>query len=123
LLLSKKLLPTQWISVVTLTMGVAMVQLSQQAGSAEGKKDSIVGLVSVVFSCLTSGFAGVYFELVLKSSNVSIWMRNVQLSVIGIVVSLTSCYLRDSVAIGAKGKHHTTPHHTTKLDLDTTSKF
>ena len=38
--------------------------------------------------CMTSGFAGVYFEMVLKSSKASIWVRNVQLSMIGITMSL-----------------------------------
>ena len=40
---------------------------------------SIVGLVAVLCACFSSGFAGVYFEKVLKSSRSSLWMRNVQL--------------------------------------------
>ena len=41
--------------------------------------NSLVGLVAVLCACFSSGFAGVYFEKVLKTSNASLWMRNVQL--------------------------------------------
>jgi UDP-sugar transporter A1/2/3 len=49
----------------------------------------------VLLGCRTSGFAGVYFEMVLKSSKASIWLRNIQLSVIGLFMSVLGCYLRD----------------------------
>ena len=96
-LLARRITGLQWLSVVMLTGGVAMVQLSQNkgSGSKEGSQDSIAGLVSVLLGCLTSGFAGVYFEMVLKSSKASIWLRNIQLSVIGLFMSMIGCYLRD----------------------------
>jgi len=87
LMLAKRLSGLQWSSIVALTLGVALVQLSQTSGAGDGKSNSIMGLLSVVLGCCTSGFAGVYFEMVLKSSNVSIWMRNIQLSIIGIFVA------------------------------------
>jgi UDP-galactose transporter len=42
----------------------------------------MVGFVAVIIACAISGLAGVYFEKVLKDSNVrvSLWIRNVQLS-------------------------------------------
>ncbi len=40
----------------------------------------IVGLVAVLTICFSSGFSTVYFEKLLKTSNISIWMRNIQLS-------------------------------------------
>ncbi len=39
----------------------------------------LTGLSAVIVMCLSSGFAGVYFEKVLKSSQQSLWVRNVQL--------------------------------------------
>lgn len=44
--------------------------------------DASVGLMSVVAVCICSGWAGVYFEKVIKDSptNISLWIRNVQLS-------------------------------------------
>ena len=38
-----------------------------------------VGLVAVLTACCSSGFAGVYFEKILKGTKATIWMRNVQL--------------------------------------------
>ena len=61
------------------------VQLSQHSseGAAAGKASSVMGLVYVLCGCVTSGFAGVYLEVVLKNSKASIWLRNIQLSCIG----------------------------------------
>jgi drug/metabolite transporter (DMT)-like permease len=87
LLLSKRLSSIQWASIVALTVGVALVQLSQ-INDGGSKSSSIAGLISVIMGCMTSGFAGVYFEMVLKSTQASIWLRNIQLSLIGIVMSL-----------------------------------
>jgi UDP-galactose transporter len=39
-----------------------------------------LGITAVFAACLLSGLAGVYFEKVLKGSNKTIWLRNVQLS-------------------------------------------
>ena len=82
-----------------------MVQLSQNKSSSssiqskeQSDQDSIWGLVSVLLGCLTSGFAGVYFEMVLKSSKASIWLRNIQLSVIGMFIRYVICQLSMTTA-------------------------
>lgn len=90
LLLAKRLSSVQWGSIVALTLGVACVQLSQVSNSSENKSNSFAGFVSVILGCMTSGFAGVYFEMVLKSTSASVWLRNIQLSLIGIAMSLVS---------------------------------
>ena len=36
-----------------------------------------------------------YFEMVLKSSRASIWVRNIQLSFIGIFMATGGCLLKD----------------------------
>ena len=39
-----------------------------------------LGLTAVIIACTISGLAGVYFEKVLKGSNATLWIRNIQLS-------------------------------------------
>jgi UDP-sugar transporter A1/2/3 len=96
IILSRRITGLQWLSIVALSGGVALVQLSQQTGSSsssDNNNNSFLGFVSVICGCLTSGFAGVYFEMVLKQSKASIWVRNIQLSAIGIIISAVSRYI------------------------------
>lgn len=37
------------------------------------------GLMAVLMACVSSGFAGVYFEKILKETKQSVWVRNIQL--------------------------------------------
>lgn len=48
----------------------------------------LTGFVAVSAACMTSGLAGVYFEMVLKGSQADLWIRNVQLSVFSLVPAL-----------------------------------
>ena len=40
-----------------------------------------VGVLAVLLACVSSGFAGVYFEKILKQTKQSVWVRNIQLGV------------------------------------------
>ncbi|OZC05248.1 UDP-galactose transporter, partial [Onchocerca flexuosa] len=88
-LLGRKLDGQKWISLLLLTAGVTLVQLpkdldkitsSTTKSSLLPNSDKILGLLAVIAACFSSGFAGVYFEKVLKGSSVSLWMRNLQLA-------------------------------------------
>ena len=58
--------------------------------------EQIIGFVAVLLSCVTSGFAGVYFEKVLKSAqSLSLWERNIQLAVYSIVIASISVVTKD----------------------------
>jgi drug/metabolite transporter (DMT)-like permease len=79
LLLQRKFSPTKWASLVVLTVGVAIVQLSgsgdQHSSSATStdhheavemadkveNHNRLIGLVAVICAACTSGFSGVYF--------------------------------------------------------------
>lgn len=97
-MLNRSLSVKKWVSLVLLMAGVAAVQLPSPsaavatASNGTGKQhhpreaaaegNSAIGLAAVITACAISGLAGVYFEKVLKdgNSNVSLWVRNVQLS-------------------------------------------
>jgi len=107
-LLHRRLITKQWLALLLLVGGVALVQLSSQksnsSSSSSSSGNATLGLISILLACCSSGFAGVYFEKVLKSSNdVSVWVRNVQLALIGIVVGLMGVCSKDAAAVRAYG--------------------
>jgi UDP-galactose transporter len=92
-MLKRSLSTKKWVALVLLMAGVAIVQLpsgTQEGTNAkharnldadESNMHRSVGLIAVGTACAISGLAGVYFEKVLKdSTQVSLWIRNVQLS-------------------------------------------
>jgi len=96
-MLRRRLSVKQWVSLLLLMTGVAIVSVLPAAsspGSTESSKkvnrdlsdphasmNPTVGLFAVITACATSGLAGVYFEKVLKdSTKVTLWVRNVQMS-------------------------------------------
>ncbi|XP_076133024.1 UDP-galactose translocator [Alosa pseudoharengus] len=109
LMLRKSLSRVQWVSLLLLFAGVAIVQVQQESGkqkeaaAADPSQSYGKGLVAVVVSCLSSGFAGVYFEKILKGSSASVWLRNVQLGIFGTVLGLLGLWWNDGTAIAEKG--------------------
>ncbi|KAK7136248.1 hypothetical protein R3I94_014786 [Phoxinus phoxinus] len=108
LMLRKSLSKVQWVSLVLLFAGVAIVQVDQESGKQKEaltgtNQNYFKGLVSVIVSCLSSGFAGVYFEKILKGSSASVWMRNIQLGIFGILLGLLGMWWNDGAAIAEKG--------------------
>ncbi|XP_008316126.2 UDP-galactose translocator isoform X2 [Cynoglossus semilaevis] len=108
LMLKKSLSRVQWISLLLLFVGVAIVQV-QQEGNKEASvvnstnQNYFVGLVAVVISCLSSGFAGVYFEKILKGSSASVWVRNVQLGIFGTALGMLGLWWNDGTAVAQQG--------------------
>ncbi|CAJ1085647.1 UDP-galactose translocator isoform X3 [Xyrichtys novacula] len=108
LMLRKSLSKVQWVSLLLLFAGVAIVQVQQEGGKESSLSNSssqnyTVGLVAVVISCLSSGFAGVYFEKILKGSAASVWMRNVQLGLFGMALGMLGLWWNDGTAIAERG--------------------
>ena len=71
-ILRRKLLGTQWLSLLVLLVGVALVQLAQteEKKVTEGpEQNRLVGFGAALSACVLSGFAGIYFEKILKVSN------------------------------------------------------
>lgn len=109
ILLKKKITITQWISLVILVVGVVLVQLSnvvEKARPANFEENRLLGFAATILACLLSGLAGVYFEMILKGSDVSIWMRNVQLSLLSLPCAAVTCFISDSDKISDHGFFH-----------------
>ncbi|XP_025418805.1 UDP-N-acetylglucosamine transporter-like isoform X2 [Sipha flava] len=95
LILKRKLLRHQWIALAVLIAGIVLVQLDNSTDKTQKthpEQNRWIGLLSALVVCFLSGFAGVYFEKILKGAEISIWMRNIQLSFVsiplGVIVSL-----------------------------------
>lgn len=105
-LLNKQLSPPQWVSLLLLFVGVSAVQLQPHDAKATDQaqeQNPLVGLIAVIVSAIMSGFAGVYFEKILKGTKQTIWLRNVQLGSLGIVFGSITMVANDWQAINEKG--------------------
>ncbi|KAG0010712.1 hypothetical protein BGZ81_002602 [Podila clonocystis] len=65
-------------------------------GEGEGDDGPIqnpfIGLVAVLTSCVSSGFAGCYFEKILKGAEADMWVRNIQLGISGALFSFLAMF-------------------------------
>ncbi|XP_023949325.1 UDP-N-acetylglucosamine transporter isoform X1 [Bicyclus anynana] len=90
LVLKRRLKKWQWGALALLVAGVILVQLTPSGENETkpsenlGKQSKLLGFGAALAACFISGFAGIYFEKVLKESDISVWMRNVQLSLASI---------------------------------------
>merc|ERR1712038_2069523 len=108
IMLKKQLIKSQWLSLVLLIIGVAMVQLSdvKEVKVADTEQSKFIGFSAALTACCLSGLAGIYFEKILKGSDVSVWMRNVQLAILSVPLGFLSSYVKDGGAIAEKGFLH-----------------
>mgnify|MGYP006138320957 CR=1 FL=1 len=131
-ILGKVLRAHQWVALAVLTAGVGLVQVADAAGAAAagtatgaaaavGGGVVAVGVAAVLASSLLSGFANIYLEKLLKQAEceaddtcdvdgariapMSLWTRNVQLSVFAIpqAVALLLLSAHARATIGAHG--------------------
>jgi len=107
IILHKELGVTKWMALFLLTFGVALIQLPRGTTSIESATPApghpIVGLAAVLSACVTSGLAGVYLEKILKQSDTSIWMRNIQLALFGAILAFIGALIQDGKAISEAG--------------------
>ena len=139
LMLNRNLGRLKWLSLIILTLGIAVVQIPPGEGFATwfrsspdpllaaeplnvasdntrmalassaippgtGNQTSMGGLLAVGAACVLSGLAGVYFEKVLKGSDASLWIRNIQLSIPSCIFGLVfGAWMKDGAAIASQG--------------------
>ncbi|GAN11410.1 UDP-N-acetylglucosamine transporter-like [Mucor ambiguus] len=106
-LLGKSLSRDKWLALLLLMIGVTLVQSQSMSSSSSATtasaKDEIllapqnpfIGFMAVITSCVSSGFAGCYFEKILKTSDTSMWVRNIQLGISGALFSLVGMLAYD----------------------------
>jgi UDP-sugar transporter A1/2/3 len=68
--------------------------------------DRLYGFVCILSASCLSGFAGVYFEKILKGTPASVWLRNVQLALVSVPFALVTCFVSEGGSIREKGFHH-----------------
>ncbi|KAJ9600858.1 hypothetical protein L9F63_000970 [Diploptera punctata] len=106
LILRRSLFPLQWGALVILLVGVVMVQLAHTdtPNLPSGlEQNRLLGFGAALSACVLSGFAGIYFEKILKGSDISVWMRNVQLSFLSLPFGLITCFISDGNKIYNSG--------------------
>lgn len=87
---------------------IATVQLSKSEETSPSKEaqSQLVGFIAVLCACCSSGFAGVYFEKILKGSQASLWTRNIQLGLFGFLTGIMGAYAKDGAKILENGFFH-----------------
>lgn len=114
LLLGKKLSVTKWGALLLLAAGVALTEISKLStqklptSNVSDAKQAYVqspklGFICVMAAACTSGFAGVYFEMLLKGSRTSLWIRNIQMGLASIAMSTLSVVFIDWSAVRTNG--------------------
>ncbi|EXJ88673.1 hypothetical protein A1O1_05604 [Capronia coronata CBS 617.96] len=104
-MLGQSLSSRKWLALVILTAGVACVQIPSSTTPLHVHQGNyLIGISAVTIACICSGFAGVYFEKVLKGGqHGSIWVRNIQLSVGCLGIALFGALVWDGKAIREGG--------------------
>lgn len=104
-MLKKQLSKMQWFSLLILFLGVSCVQLQTKASSenVSTEQKPLKGLMAVIAACLMSGFAGVYFEKILKGTKQNLWLRNVQLGFLGTIIGLITMEIQNGIKVQEKG--------------------
>lgn len=113
-MLHKRLSVPQWISLLLLMIGISLVQLDTEV-PPESESDSseempelstanrTAGLLAVLISCLLSGFTGVYFERLVKSTSQTLWVRSLQLGIFGFLFGLAAVGITDYGEVSTNG--------------------
>ncbi|XP_039299344.1 UDP-galactose/UDP-N-acetylglucosamine transporter srf-3-like isoform X2 [Nilaparvata lugens] len=98
-LMKRRLGAQQWMALLVLLIGIVLVQITKSTdkiGKDNPDQNRLIGIAAVLGACCLSGFAGIHFEIILKSSdNISVWIRYVQLSCLSMPVALVTCFLTD----------------------------
>lgn len=108
-LLGRRLSLAQWLSLGVLTCGIVGAQIGSQATTTTKSPTPsssllpvhighpVAGIASCVVSSLSSSYASVYFEKVVKVTHLSLSERNIQLSIFAVPLAFFSMMVLDVV--------------------------
>ncbi|KHJ95290.1 putative UDP-galactose/UDP-N-acetylglucosamine transporter srf-3 [Oesophagostomum dentatum] len=107
LFLGRRFSGTRWAAIILLFCGVAAVQMNNVNGNGLSdvrKGNYFVGITAVLATCLTAGFAGVYFEMMLKGGGTTpFWIRNLQMYTCGIISASIGCLFSEGDLVAQRG--------------------
>ncbi|VDM56100.1 unnamed protein product [Angiostrongylus costaricensis] len=109
--LGRRFSKIRWIAIILLFLGVASVQVitafklnNIEVGKQNSGGNYVVGMIAVLATCVTAGFAGVYFEMMLKGGGTTpFWMRNLQMYSCGVVSSFIGCLFSEGDLVAERG--------------------
>lgn len=119
-MLHKRLSANQWRALCLVVLAAILVESPPKVCPAEAEAlaepaaaaaataaaaphNSSLGVALVLIICVLSGFSGVYFERVLKTTQLSLWERNFQLAVWSMGFALLSIAIFDGRRVLAEG--------------------
>ena len=119
IMLKKQINGKQYLAIVLLGLGVAVIHLSEYHNNMNTQNEKIsrgagrqqnqwLGLLAVLISCFTSGFAGVYFEYILKTTKhkQSLHLRNFQLAFWSFIMAVVYILFKDIAQVKSHGLFH-----------------
>ncbi len=97
-ILGSQLSILKWCGLVLLTVGVILIQIGGYMSDAVTAESSasyearMSGVTYVLSAAVCSSLAGVYFEKILKSVEISVWARNFQLAGYSVITGFIGLY-------------------------------
>jgi len=112
-LLNKRLSQVQWVALLLLASGAALVQVEASMCKVVSNKneeaDPFWGLVAVITMSVMSGLAGCYTEKMLKTEKLPMWLQSAEVAGFSIVVLTFMCFWsrvsvtsQDTIDLGSK---------------------
>ena len=91
-ILQTSLRSNQWLALLLIVVGVFLAQSHhEEASDGQATPNVSLGICAALAVSLVSSFSGVWLELVLKSDQTSLALRNVQLALYSIPLQLLVC--------------------------------
>ena len=115
-MLHKRLSANQWRALCLVVLAAVLVEspppvcptadadaAAATIAATTTTHNSTLGVILVLIICVLSGFSGVYFERVLKTTQLSLWERNFQLAVWSMLFAVLSEIIFDGRRALAEG--------------------